>query len=358
MRCRVNGKVVPVLIGNAAVMPQLAEWRKRGRELAQLATQGIDPRRQKTEAAPTVKEVVGHYLGQHAIHRMRLDYYKETKRALTVDLKPIEDQPIDKIVRRDVRILLGGIVARGRAPHASHVLSYIRPMFRWAVDQEIIANNPAAGVPDPDPRKRQDRERDRYLDDAEIPAFWAACDQIGGLFGPLFQLLLLTAQRRDEVAGMTWPELDLEKRIWALPRERTKNDKAHVVHLSALALEIIKVVPRLSDKFVFSTTGGTPVSGWGRARRRLAAAMGDPEPFTLHDLRRSAATGMARIGIAHHVVDRILNHSAGKISGVARVYNQFDYAAERHAGLEAWSRHIESVLLPRPSNVFEIATAR
>jgi len=177
---------------------------------------------------------------------------------------------------------------------------------------------------------------------------------IGWPFGPLFQLLLLTAQRRDEVAGMTWSEVNLNKRIWILPRDRTKNDKAHVVHLSALAIEIINRAPRASDRFLFTTTGTTPVSGWGRARGRLAAAMGDPEPFTLHDLRRSAATGMARIGVAHHVVDRTLNHTAGKISGVARIYNQFDYAAERQAALEAWSRHIESLVQPTPSNVVEL----
>lgn len=220
-----------------------------GREIAQQATQGIDPRLWKIEevVVPTVWEVVSRYLSEYAIHRMRPDYYKETRRALVVDLKPIEERSINKVARRDIRTLLGGIVARGRAPHASHVLSYMRPMFKWAVDQEIIEINPAVGVPDPDPRKRHDRERDRYLDDEEIRIFWTACEQVGRPFGPLFQLLLLTGQRRDEVAGMTWDELDLDRRIWTLPRERTKNDKAHVVHLSELAGQIIDSVPRVND---------------------------------------------------------------------------------------------------------------
>jgi integrase len=281
MRVSINGKRVPVPICNAAIVPNLADWRKLGRELAQLAAQGIDPRTRRTEeiVVPAVSEVRDRYLNEFAMHRMRPDYYNETKRALTVDLRPLEDRPIDKVTRRDIRAPLGGIVARGRAPHASHVLSYVRPMFRWAVDQEIIEVNPAVGIPDPDPRKRQDRERDRYLDDDEIRVFWPACDQLGWPFGLLFQLLLLTGQRRDEVAGMTWDEINLESRIWMLPRERTKNDRAHVVHLSALAMGIIAAVPRVNESLLFTTTGLAPVSGWGKARRRLAAAMGDPEPL-------------------------------------------------------------------------------
>src|SRR5215469_9656121 len=126
-------------------------------------------------------------------------------------------------------------------------------MFKWAVDQEIIEVNPAIGVPDPAPRKRQDRERDRYLDDDEIRIFWFGCKQIGPPFGPLFQLLLLTGQRRDEVAGTSWDELDFERRIWTLPRKRTKNDRAHIVHLSTLAIEIIGALPRVNVRLLFTT---------------------------------------------------------------------------------------------------------
>jgi integrase len=176
--------------------------------------------------------------------------------------------------------------------------------------------------------------------------------------------LLLTAQRRDELAHTAWSEFDLDKQTWMLPGERTKNGRTHIVHLSALAIEIIEKLPRIASKklWVFTTGlggGDTPVSGFGRGRQHIAAAMVDASgkevaPFTLHDLRRSAATGMAALGIAPHVVDKILNHSSGKIAGVAKIYNRFEYLPERQAALDAWARHVESLIRPTPSNVVEL----
>ena len=134
------------------------------------------------------------------------------------------------------------------------------------------------------------------------------------------------------------------RQTWTLPGERTKNGRAHIVHLSNLAIEILDRLPHIPSKksWVFTTGlggGDTPVSGFGRGRERIAGAMAaalgkDVAPFTLHDLRRSAATGMAALGIAPHVVDKILNHSSGKIAGVAKIYNRFEYLPERKAALD------------------------
>jgi integrase len=181
----------------------------------------------------------------------------------------------------------------------------------------------------------------------------------------------LTGQRRDELANARRSEFDLDKTLWTLPRERTKNDKAHLVHLSPLAIEILNTLPKIGGRgYLFTTTGESPVSGFGRARERLAAVMlnelrkADPasevasEPFTLHDLRRTAATGMARIGVPHHVLDRVLNHTGGKISGVGAIYNRFEYLEERKAALDAWSRHVESLVRGVPSNVVELEQRR
>src|SRR5205823_5624511 len=163
-------------------------------------------------------------------------------------------------------------------------------------------------------------ERERVLSDDEVRLFWLACDKIGWPFGPLFRLLVLTTQRRHELAQAPWPEFDLDNALWTLPGARAKNKKAHLIHLSPLAIEIISKLPQIGDDdgFVFTTNGTTPVSGFGHARERLATAMmelrkielGDApdvqiEPFTLQDLRRTTTTGMARIGIDHHVADKI-----------------------------------------------------
>lgn len=174
-------------------------------------------------------------------------------------------------------------------------------------------------------------------------------------------MLILTAQRRDEVGGMRWREIDLERRMWSIPRQRAKNSRAHEVHLCALAVEIIANLPRLGD-LVFTTTGSTPPSGWSRAKARLDRLMtgyagGTPTaPWVLHDLRRSACSHTAELGVAPHVVDKILNHSSGTIRGVAAIYNRHQYATERETALDLWGQHIAS-LIARQQPFPELAAA-
>jgi integrase len=193
--------------------------------------------------------------------------------------------------------------------------------------------------------------------------------------------LLLTAQRRDEVASLEWPELDLKRRLWTMPREKAKNERAQEIHLSEAALDLLKSIPQVDDTLVFTTTGESAVSGFSRAKRRLDAEMvkarrrslGLPEgdkvyrkairlpavkplpaeipPWILHDLRRTAATGMARLNFPPHVVDKVLNHVSGTIRGVAAVYNRFEYLEERRAALEGWGKYVENLLKPSAANV-------
>src|SRR4029077_1342958 len=160
--------------------------------------------------------------------------------------------------------------------------------------------------------------------------------------------------RRDEVAGMRWAELDLTTATWRLSGERTKNGQAHEVHLSDPACAILSKAPHVGD-YVFTVTGTAPVAGFSKAKRRLDTAMlaakrrelgfgCDAVPrWTHHDLRRSAATGMARLGVAPHVVDKILNHVSGSIKGVARIYNRYEFLPERRTALEAWGRHVAAL---------------
>jgi integrase len=379
---RVGGKLVRETLGTLALVPKVDEARERARQSMQKAAAGVNPiaqrqqaeeeERQQAEAEEarqrdTLGAAIDRYLQRYAVKRMRTEYYKETQRTLERDVKDtLGARPIREITRREIRELIEAVVDRGSPSHANHVLAYLRAMLNWAVANDLIEANPCDGLKMPAPLV----ERDRALDDDEIRLFWHGCDAIGWPFGPLFKLLLLTAQRRDELAEARWSEFDLDKALWTLPRERAKNDKSHLVHLSPLAIEILGALPKIGGKgFLFTTTGDTPVSGFGRARDRLAAAMRDElrksdpdaeiQPFTLHDLRRTAATGMAGVGIAHHVLDKILNHVAGKISGVARIYNRHEYETERRAALEAWSRHVESLVRDMPSNVVTIkATGR
>jgi integrase len=221
-------------------------------------------------------------------------------------------------------------------------------MFGWLHRQRLVNANPCAGVL----RPPKAEARERVLTPNEIISFWRACDKISVPFGAVFKLLLLTGARKSEVGGMRWDELrDGE---WHLPGSRTKNKKPLVTPLPPLALDIIESVPRIENcPFVFSTTGRTPVSGWSVLKRSLDAAMGDPEPFVIHDLRRTAITGMNELGILPHVIELIVNHVSGHRGGVAGIYNRSELKPERKAALARWAQHIDG-LISGPDNVVRL----
>jgi integrase len=234
-------------------------------------------------------------------------------------------------------------------------LAAIRKLFNWALQRGIVATSLVAGIRAP----LAERSRDRILSDDEIRRFWQACLKVGYPFGHVAWLLLLTGQRRREVAGMSWGELDLDNRTWLIPGARTKNGEPHSVPLSDAAIETINSLPRIKSErgFLFTTTGDTHVSGYSRAKAAIDKAMlaiareTDPEldeipRWTLHDLRRTAASGMARLGIALPVIEKALNHSSGSFAGIVAVYQRHHFSDEKRIALEAWGRFVLSLQRP------------
>ena len=164
--------------------------------------------------------------------------------------------------------------------------------------------------------------------------------------------MLLTGQREAEIGKMEWTELELDSDTLNLPGSRTKNGKAHTVHLSDLAMEIIQDLPRINrSKYVFTTNGTSPFTSYNYAKQRIQRVMGGTSDWRPHDLRRTATTLMAELGVAHHVADKVLNHTAGKITGVAATYNRYEYLSERKAALDALSRFIATLIGREPGNV-------
>jgi integrase len=160
----------------------------------------------------------------------------------------------------------------------------------------------------------------------------------------MVRLLIATGQRRDEVAQIQWQEIDLDKRLWTLARERTKNDNAHEVPLNNVVLSILNTIPR-HGAYLFSTNGGsTPSSNYSQNKRRLDSLLPGLPDWRLHDLRRTCATGLAKLGVPVHVTEALLNHKSGKISGIAAVYNRHDYKSEKIQALEAWGRHLDMLV--------------
>ena len=181
------------------------------------------------------------------------------------------------------------------------------------------------------------------LDDRELAQVILAARKIGGPYGSIVELLALTGQRREEVAGLSWEELDLAQRIWTIPKVRTKNAKAHIVHLSRQALIVLKRADRRGP-LVFSLLGTKRFQHFTHAKRRLDQLSG-VTGWRLHDLRRTCVSGMARLGVSPHVADKILNHQSGAISGVAAVYQRHHFLPERQEALERWGIHITNVII-------------
>jgi integrase len=328
----------------------------------------VDPQAVKRTAerggaeAPRFAEVAEAYLDQ-ADKKLRPSSAREWRRIIERDVLPAwGKKPIKDIARADVRALVEAIAERGAAIQANRTLSRLKTLFNWAVQRELIAVSPAVTIK----LDIQEIDRDRVLSHDELRWFWAACDRLGWPFGPLFKLLLLTAQRRDEVGSIEWAHLELGLTTWTIPREKAKNDRAHEVHLAPQAMALLHSLPRTSETFVFTTTGVTPVSGFSKAKkvldrlmeaeRRRALDLPENAPpaiptWILHDLRRTAATGMARMNIPPHIVDKILNHVSGAIRGVAAVYNRHAYLDERRTALDAWATRIETLLAGNPANV-------
>lgn len=263
----------------------------------------------------------------------------------------------EDVTRRDVVELLDGIVDRGAPMMANRTLAHLRRMFGWAVERDILTTSPVANIKMP----AKEQDRDRVLSDEELRTAWIACRTLGWPFGHIISLLIVTAQRRDEVASMARADLDRSHMLWVMPRTETKSNRLHEVPLSPLAMEVLSMVPGGDGPFVFSTTGKTPVSGFSKAKARLDELMlvelqrlavergGDAkevrlEPWRLHDLRRTAASGMARLGVPVHVLSHILNHTPGSTSGVTAIYNRYAYLPEKRAALVAWAEHVSSIV--------------
>jgi integrase len=245
---------------------------------------------------------------------------------------------IHEISKRDVVEVISAIEQRGAPIAANKTLKSIKTFLRWCVGRAVIDQSPAEGVPLP----AKEVARDRVLDDQELAQVILAARKMGGPYGGIVELLALTGQRRAEVAGLTWQELNLEQRLWTIPKSRTKNAKAHVVHLSEQSMAALRRADQRGS-LVFSLLGTKPFQEFNRAKSLLDQLSGVRE-WRLHYLRRTSVSGMARLGVAPHVADKILNHQSGTISGVAAVYQRHEFLAERRTALDLWGAHIGKLL--------------
>lgn len=324
------------------------------RSAIQSATEAARARRRhvRTEVQ-TVEGLIDRWASLGLADRS-VTHRSEAPRAIRVCFARLLTSPAQELDAATVQQAIDR-VAVDRPIMAKRVRDYARAMFNWAVRRRLVTTNPFIGVA----IETRERSRDRVLTDDELGEAWRAAAALPYPFGPFLRILILTLQRRREVAGMRWEELSADLTVWTIPTERTKNRKAHVVHLSAPAREILAGLARSKGQsLVFSTLENRPISGFSNAKERLHerisqerlhrfgeqdAAAQTPLDWRLHDFRRTGVTTLARLGYAPHVADRLLNHVEGAIRGVAAVYQRHDFQAEREAAIAAWAAHVLKV---------------
>lgn len=371
LRYRYRGRPKKLTLGRWPVMG-IAAARSAASEALEKIAHGADPAAEKRATKRAAAEDPGRdtiraLVEQHdRRHLSKLRSGRLVRREL--DRHVVArwgDRDADTITRRDILDLLDEIVDSGRGTTANRLRAYLGTFFNWCVDRGILEANPVAGVKSP----ARENTRERTLSDNEIRWFWRACEDVGPPWAAIGHLLLLTGQRLGEVAGMTDDEIDAA--LWSLSGTRTKNGRAHTVPLSKPALAVLAAHERIATPagLLFTTNGRTAPSGFSKVRDRIAGRMveiaaeerGQPVDiphWTFHDLRRTAATGMARLGQPVHVVEAVLNHVSGAISGVAGVYNRHGYDDEKRKALEAWARFVQATVKGSRANVVEISRVR
>ena len=283
------------------------------------------------------------------------------------------DWEIDAIRRRDLGDFLDGIVDKHGMTTARRVGGLLKRLFRFAMSRDAIETDPAQALILPG----AEVQRKRTLSDDEIRAVWQATDPANQTdetnragrpkphpsmfpWGPYFRLLLLTGQRRGEVAGMRWADIDLKARTWALASEATKSARAQIVPLSDAAMEVLEGLPRLTieadgetvqSPYVLTTNGRAPIAAFGKAKNWLDETMlahlqaDDPKAalsdWRIHDLRRTVSTKLAQLGVDPFVRRRVLNHA---LQGVDAIYDRFDYLEPKRAALDLWARHLAEIV--------------
>lgn len=320
--------------------------RARAKQLLGLAVGGDDPFAKPVPAEAFGAEVE-RYLGkQQAALKPRT--YVELERHLRRDCGPLTRLRLIEIDRRTIALRLAEVETSSGPTARNRVCSSLSAFFNWAVREGLLDANPVTGTARADERG----SRERVLTQAELAELWAALPQ--GDFGDIVCLLLLTGQRREEIGGLKWSELDLGRSLIVLPPDRTKNLRQHEVPLSRQARAILQRQPKRKGRDFIFGIGEAGFSGWSKSKERLDQALlaahrkinrkAKPLPdWRLHDLRRTAATGMAELGTQPHIIEAVLNHVSGHKAGVAGIYNRARYESEMRNALQRWADHVEAI---------------
>jgi integrase len=358
-RYRFGGRTRKLTIGAS---PEIGL--KDARDLARAAhlqiASGEDPgaakRAARTDATALpardmVEKVAAQFLARH-VKNLGPATRSEVERVVAKEILPtFRGRRLSEIKRPDVIAWLDAIVDRGAPISANRALSWFKGLCNFAIERGVLDVSPIAAIKAPSP----ETPRDRVLSDDELRAVWEAADALEPVPAGFIKLLILTGQRRSEVAEMRWAEIDLEKRVWTLPKERAKNGIEHTIPLPDQAIDILKALPERGSPFALTVNGRNPIRGTPLIKRRIDRLAPPMPPWVLHDIRRTVASGMARLGINLPVIEKLLNQVSGSFAGIVGVYQRHSFADEKRTAMAAWARHVEQLVTGETAaNVFRL----
>ena len=382
LQYRADGKVRRETIGDWGTELSTTQARRRAEALRGQVRDRRDPVAERKAAAAarrlaeaetrlaeaadafTLRKLVDAWEAR-ALSLRRDGYRKEATARVRQSLASLLNRPASKVSRVDAAKALTEIADERGPIAANRLMAYARACYGWAIKANLLEVNPFAGLAAPG----REKARERVLTTRELQAIWRACDTLVPAHAGYVRFLMLTLQRRLEVAGATWAEISADGETWTIPAERAKNGRVHLVHLAAAARAVLELAQAEREKririagrpgdpppdLVFATPIGTKLSAFSVIKADLDAAIAEAEEkaaaaerrepvempgWVLHDFRRAGVTALADAGFPPHVCDRLLNHVSGAIRGVAAVYQRAEFLAERRAALEAWANQV------------------
>jgi integrase len=344
---RTGGRSRRLLLGAADVVGVEQARAAAKKALAEVALGG-DPQGAKAaqrRSDDTLQATIAVYI-DHKRAAVRPRTFREIERYLRgPHFKTLHARPLEQITRKDVAGCLTRIVARNGSVTAGRARSTLSAFYVWAIGAGLVDANPVTGTNKPE----DSAPRERVLSNDELVAIWNACLDSG--YGRIVKLLTLTGARREECGAMMVTEIDLDAGTWTIPAARAKNGREHMLPLSPAARAIIAKVERIEGQdHLFGGAADHGFQRWSAAKRELDNRSG-VTGWTLHDIRRTAATRMADLGIQPHIVEAVLNHQSGHKRGVAGTYNRSAYTAEVKTALERWAAHLEALVAGREDNI-------
>lgn len=356
---RCNGLKGRLTLGRFDIVP-LADAREQAREALKAATKGEDPslRKNRDRESPTLKQLVDRYIAEYARPRKRT--WRKDQRLLERNIVPaLGRKKAHLVTRADLRVELNRVKNRPAPIEANRTLEVVRRLFNWAIEEETLSENPAAKLPKP----AEETSRERTLTADELQTLWHALDGASSIVRGLFQLMMLSAQRRNEVSRMRWPDLDRRDGWWNIPAELTKTKRPYRVPITPAMLAIIEDMEKLAldPEWVFPSAAGrkpVPESNVTRPFRQLIKDAGLAH-FMPHDLLHTVTSHMTAMGISQFDVGKLRHHTSADSKTMTSRYDHYAYDREKRRALDLWNARLVDIVAgkaPGP-NIVELARA-